>query len=120
MWRWSRCESRTRRISARQRGEATRLPVAWLRCLSTSSTPHGSAERAARSTSPGGIPSALPKSRIAEREWKGRERRHERRAVVSVAGVHARDQHLADVAREVEVDVRQRRQLLVQEAAEEE
>jgi hypothetical protein len=30
--------------------------------------------------------------------------------------VHARDQHVADVAREVEVDVRQRGQLLVEEA----
>ena len=50
---------------------------------------------------------------------EGREGRHERAAVAAVAVVHARDQHVADVAREVEVDVRQRGQLLVQEAAEE-
>ena len=49
-----------------------------------------------------------------------RERRDERRAVAPVAVVDPRDQHLADVAREVEVDVRQRGQLLVEEAAEEE
>ena len=49
---------------------------------------------------------------------EGGERGHERAAVAPVAVVHARDQHVADVAREVEVDVRQRGQLLVQEAAE--
>ena len=48
----------------------------------------------------------------------GGEGRHQRRAVVAVALVHARDEHLADVAREVEVDVRQRREVLVEEAAE--
>ncbi len=46
-----------------------------------------------------------------------RERRHQRRAVVAVALVDPRDQLLPDVAREVEVDVGQRGQLLVQEAA---
>ncbi len=50
----------------------------------------------------------------------GRERGDERRAIGAVALVHARDQLLADVAREVEVDVRQRGELLVEEAAEEE
>ena len=39
---------------------------------------------------------------------------------MAVALVHARDQHLADVAREVEVDVGQRGELLVEEAPEEE
>ena len=48
----------------------------------------------------------------------GRERGHERRAVAPEALVHARDQHLAHVAREVEVDVGQRRDLLVEEAPE--
>ena len=46
----------------------------------------------------------------------GGKGRHQRRAVVAVALVHARDQLLADVAREVEVDVGQRGQLLVEEA----
>ena len=46
----------------------------------------------------------------------GRKRRHQRRAVVPVALVHPRDQLLADVTREVEVDVGQRGQLVVQEA----
>ena len=50
----------------------------------------------------------------------GRERGDERRAVAAVALVHARDEDLADVAREVEVDVRQRGDLLVEEAPEEE
>ena len=49
---------------------------------------------------------------------EGREGGDERAAVAPVAVVHARDQDVADVAREVEVDVRQRGQLLVQEAAE--
>ena len=48
-----------------------------------------------------------------------RERGHERRVLPPVAVVDARDQDLADVAREVEVDVRQRGELLVEEAAEE-
>ena len=48
----------------------------------------------------------------------GREGGDERRALAPVALVHARDQHLAHVAREVEVDVRQRRELLVEEAPE--
>ena len=51
---------------------------------------------------------------------EGRERRHQRRVLAPVALVHARDQDLADVAREVEVDVGQRGQLLVEEAPEEE
>ena len=47
---------------------------------------------------------------------KAREGRDERRAVAAVALVDTADQDLADVAREVEVDVRQRGQLGVQEA----
>ena len=47
----------------------------------------------------------------------GGERGDQRRAVMAVALVHARDQPLADVTREVEVDVGQRGQLLVEEAA---
>ena len=49
---------------------------------------------------------------------EGREGGHQRRALAPVALVHARDQHLADVAREVEVDVGQRGELLVEEAPE--
>ena len=48
-----------------------------------------------------------------------RERRHQRRALLAVAVVHPRDQLLAHVAREVQVDVRQRVELLVEEAPEE-
>ena len=51
---------------------------------------------------------------------EGREGRDQRRAVVAVALVHARDQPLADVAREVEVDVGQPVEVLVQEAPERE
>jgi len=39
---------------------------------------------------------------------------------VAVALVHARDQHVADLAWEVEVDVRERGEPLVEEAAQEE
>ena len=49
---------------------------------------------------------------------EGREGGHERRAVAPEALVHARDEDLAHVAREVEVDVGQRRDLLVEEAPE--
>ena len=49
-----------------------------------------------------------------------REGRDERRALGAVALVHARDELLAHVAREVEVDVRQRGELLVEEAPEQE
>ena len=50
----------------------------------------------------------------------GREGGDERRVLAPVALVDARDQLLAHVAREVEVDVRQRGDLLVEEAPEEE
>src|SRR5215210_2196343 len=50
----------------------------------------------------------------------GREGGDERRAVVAVTLVHARDEDLADVAREVEVDVGERGDLLVEEAPEKE
>ena len=107
-------------ISARQRGEAARrAPITSSTPRAKSSTsPYMSAERATRSISPAGSPSALPRSRIAPLPAVGRERRHERGALGAVALVHARDQLLADVAREVEVDVGQRRDLLVQEAPE--
>ena len=48
-----------------------------------------------------------------------RERRDQRGALAPVAVVDPRDQDLADVAREVEVDVGQRGELLVEEAPEE-
>ena len=50
----------------------------------------------------------------------GREGGDEGGAVAAVALVHARDEDLADVAREVEVDVGERGELLVEEAPEEE
>ena len=49
-----------------------------------------------------------------------RERRDERRVLAPVLLGHADDQLLADVAGKVEVDVRHRRQLVVEEAAERE
>ena len=75
--------------------------------------------RAARSISPGGSPSTLPKSRIAPFAAVGGEGGDQRRAVGAVALVDPRDQPLADVAREVEVDVGRLGDLLVQEAPEE-
>ncbi len=50
----------------------------------------------------------------------GSEGRDQRRALGPVALVHPRDQLLADVAREVEIDVRDFGQLLVEEAPQEE
>ena len=73
--------------------------------------------RSARSRRRAG-PRTLPSSRIGPARAVRREGRHQRRAVVAVALVHARDQPLADVAREVEVDVGQPVQVLVQEAPE--
>ena len=101
--------------SASQRGE----PAARHLALDVVRSFHGSTWRASRSISPGGSPSAFAKSRTAERTWKVEKAATSAHAVAAVAVVHARDQHLADVAREVEVDVRQRGELLVQEAAEE-
>ena len=72
-WRGSPCASCTSATSARQRGELSirRLPtpplIAFSMSRSISSELHGSTERAARSTSPGGSPSALAKSRTAPR-----------------------------------------------------
>ena len=85
---------------------------------STSRDDQPSLPRATRSISPGGSPSALPISRIAPRaRYVGKAATSAERSR-AVALVHARDQDLADVAREVEVDVRQRRELLVEEAPE--
>ena len=65
---------------------------------------------------PGGQAEHL--AQLADRPARavGRKRRHQRRAVAPVALVHARYQHLAQLAREVEVDVGQPAQVLVQEA----
>ena len=78
----------------------------------------GSTWRASRSISPGRQSERLGEVAHRGAHLEGGEGGHERAAVAPVAVVHARDQHVADVAREVEVDVRQRGQLLVQEAAE--
>ena len=66
----------------------------------------------------GGKPERLSEVADGRAVAVGGERGDERRAVVAVALVDARDQHLADVAREVEVDVGQRLEVLVQEAPE--
>ena len=82
-------------------------------------TAHGSAPRA--------TPLELARrqaehlAQLADRPARaeGREGGHQRRPLAPVALVHARDQDRPDVAREVEIDVRQRGQLLVEEAPEE-
>ena len=79
-----------------------------------------SVSRASRSRSAYGRPSALPTSRIAPRERYVAKARDERGVLVAVALDDADDELLADVAREVEVDVRHRRELAVEEAAERE
>ena len=50
----------------------------------------------------------------------GGEGGHQRGPVAAIALMHARNQDLADIAREVEIDVRQRPQVVVEEAAQEE
>ncbi len=65
----------------------------------------------------GPAPCRCPAPRCAGGRWG---RCDERRVLLAVLLVDALDQLLADVAREVEVDVRQRVQRLVEEAAEEE
>ena len=74
--------------------------------------------RASRSSSANGRPSALPTSRIAPAGAVGREARDERRVLAAVALADADDQLLPDVARKVEVDVRNRDELAVEEAPE--
>ncbi len=77
---------------------------------------HPSLPRATRSISPGGRPERLAELPDCPTRSVRRERRHERRAVVAIALVDARYQDLPDVAREVEVDVRKRGQLVVEES----
>ena len=76
--------------------------------------------RARRSRSGGGQAERL--AELADRAARavGRERRDQRAALAAEAVVHRQDQLLADVAREVEVDVGHRGQLAVEEAPERE
>ena len=75
--------------------------------------------RARAARSPRRQPERLGEVAHRRARLEGGEGRHERAAVAPVAVVHARDEHVAHVAREVEVDVRQRGELLVEEAPEE-
>ena len=118
-WRGSPAASRTRWVERPPAGRAALAgPARAPRRPRCSSAFQGSTLRASRSISPGGRPSTLAKSRTAPRDLVGGGAAHERRALGPVELVHARDQLLADVAREVEVDVRQRGQLVVEEAPE--
>jgi hypothetical protein len=65
-WRGSPQASRASLISASQRGDPPRGTSSSMSFRSF----QGSTARASRSTSPGGSPSALAKSRTAERTWK--------------------------------------------------
>ena len=69
-WRGSPAAARASRTSACQRGERPRAACASSTSPSMSLPGcHGSTVRASRSISPGGSPSALAKSRTAERTW---------------------------------------------------
>ena len=117
--RRSRCRARRTRASAatqllRGVGQHQRSPRRRAAAFQPSES------FASRSRSANGRPSALPTSRIAPRE------RYVAKLATSDAcsrpyfSVTRDDQLLADVAREVEVDVGHRRQLAVEEAAERE
>lgn len=85
--------------------------------MSRSASPLGLlALRATRSISPGGSPRTLPSSRIALRPRNVGKAATSAARSLSVAFVHAWDQELADIAWEVEVDVRESSQTLVLEA----
>ena len=90
----SAARRRARRRSRRRRRARSRPRDSWKPTV-----------RATLSISAGGSPSALPRSRTDAARAVGREGGDQGRAVGAVALVHARDQHLADVAGEVEVDV---------------
>ena len=118
-WPWA---SRARSASSRQRCVPARFaPIASAMLSATASRlSKTSTIRATRSTSPSGSPSDLAEVAHGAARAVGGEGGDEGRALRAVALVDARDQPLADVAREVEVDVRDLGDLLVQEAAEEE
>ena len=122
MWRGRPAISVQSSPNARQRGDASFVAASG---SSSSSSPtrcacQPSESRASRSRSAYGRPSALPTSRIAPRERYVAKRRDERGVLAAVLLGDADDQLLADVAREVEVDVGHRRELAVEEAAERE
>ena len=122
MWRGSPQASRASRARQRQRGDAARpAPIASAMSRSTSvaagvhvGDPGDALDLARRQ------PERL--AEVADRAARAiaGEGRDQRRALAPVAVVDARDQLLADVAREVEVDVGHLGDLVVEEAPEEE
>ena len=102
------------------RRAARRAPIAAASRCSTESAPVVHVDRARHALDLAGR-QAERLAEVADRAPPavGGERRHERGALAPVALVHARDQLLADVAREVEVDVGRLGDLLVQEAPQE-
>ena len=120
-WRGSPAISLQSQPSARQRRDASFVFESGS-AASSSSTRRGSpfVTRASRSSSANGQAERL--ADVADRPAgvvRG-ERRHERRVLAPVALGHLHDQPLADVAREVEVDVGDGSELVVEEAAERE
>ena len=114
-WRGRLQASRASRTSACQRGEPPRGTsaldvVARLPGVDRAREPLDLAGRQAQ---------RLREVAHRRAHLEGGERGHQGAAVAPVALVDARDEHVAHVAREVEVDVRERGELLVQEAPEE-
>ena len=122
MWRGRPAISAQSSPNARQRGERSFVAASGSAAISSATRCafQPSESRASRSRSAYGRPSALPTSRIAPRERYVAKARDERGVLAAVALDDADDQLLADVAREVEVDVGHRRELAVEEAAERE
>ena len=119
-WRGSPQASRTSRASARQRGAcARRSPIAI--AMSSLEALAGPGVHRAGHPLDLGRRQAQRLAEVAHRAAhpEGGEGGDQSRALVAVALVDARDQLLAHVAGEVEVDVRRLGDLLVQEAAQE-
>ena len=118
-WRGRPWASRDSSTSQRQRPLPSR-PLPSASSMSRSTSCAGPALRPARDALDLARRQPERLAQLADRPARAerREGGDERRALAAVALVHARDQDLADVAREVEVDVRQRADLLVEEAPE--
>ena len=122
MWRGRPAISRVSSAKARQRGESIRRSASGSSCELLGDPLRVPAVRDAREPLQLGERQPERLADVADRAARpvGGEARDERGVLAAVALGDAEDQLLADVAREVEVDVRHRHELAVEEAAERE
>ncbi len=122
MWRGSPAISRVSSAKARQRGESSRRSASGSSASSSATLLRVPAVGDAREPLQLGEREPERLADVADRAARavGGEAGDERGVLAPVALGDAEDQLLADVAREVEVDVRHRHQLAVEEAAERE